>query len=73
MWLPRPVYESLPYAAVAIGLLLVAWSYYRGSGGTGEGALVLGAILIVAGVVLKLRRFAFREDTSKYDPRSLDE
>ena len=30
MWLPTPVYESLPYMYVAVGILLIAGAAYIG-------------------------------------------
>jgi hypothetical protein len=73
MWLPGPFYEALPYGYLLLGALLVAWSYYRGHNGASTIALVAGVACVVAGVVLKLRRRSFRQDTAKYDSRSLDE
>ena len=73
MWLPKPVYESLPYIYAVAGVGLLAWSYFFARERPATVALLVGAAFIVAAVVLALRRRSFREDTSKYDSRSLDE
>jgi uncharacterized membrane protein HdeD (DUF308 family) len=73
MYLPRSVYESLPYGYGAVGACLVAASYARPAAAWADAALVLGIALVLAGVVLVLRRFTYREDASRYDRRALDE
>lgn len=80
MFLPRSVYEGLPYAWLGGGALACLLSYV-GAGGTGGGSagawsdvgLVGGVCAMLVGIVLLLRRRAFRADTARYDPRSLDD
>ena len=72
MWLSRPIYELLPYLYMLIGIVLlgVAWSAQLG---TLPGLLMaVGAISLLAGIVLWLRRRDFRSRQAEYDEKSLD-
>ena len=73
MYLPRRVYELLPYAYVVAGLLACGASYV----GTGELWSDLtfggGAVAIIGGFVLILRRRSYRDDAARYDRHSLDD
>ena len=73
MYLPRVVYEALPYAYVAGGFLLCAGSYAAAQAAWTEAVLLLGAGGVVLGLVLLLRRRAYRDEAARYDARSLDE
>lgn len=61
MWLPTPVYESLPYMYVAIGLLLIAGAAYIGIDSR-ETAIYIGsgAIAVLSGVFVYVRRTVAR-------------
>ena len=65
MWLPKPVYEALPYILLTAGLLLGLGSYLSSSGWL----LVIAALVAVAGLVLYLKRRDYRLSRSriKYD------
>ena len=65
MWLPKPVYEALPYILLTAGLLLGLGSYLSSSGWL----LVAAALVAVAGLVLYLKRRDYRMSRSriKYD------
>ncbi len=72
MWLARPIYELLPYLYMLVGIVLlgVAWSARLG---TLPGLLMFaGAISLLAGIVLWLRRRDFRSRQAEYDEKSLD-
>jgi uncharacterized membrane protein YesL len=72
MWLSRPIYELLPYLYMLIGIVLlgVAWAVQLG---TLPGLLMFtGAISLLAGIVLWLRRRDFRSRQAEYDEKSLD-
>ena len=71
--LPRGIYEVLPYVYLIGGLLVSAASYPYGEAAWANVALGVGAIGIVAGLVLILRRRSYRTDAEHYDPNSLDE
>lgn len=61
MWLPTPIYESLPYAYVVIGILLISGAAYIGFE-TGETSVYLGAgaASVLAGVLVYVRRYTAR-------------
>ena len=73
MWISRPLYELLPYLYMLLGagLLTAAWlvqlqvwpSIF----------LAVGALSLMAGLVLWLRRKDYRTKQAEYDSRSLDD
>jgi len=73
VYLPRPLYEVLPYAYVLGGGALAVASYLLPSSPWADAALALGSVALVAGIVLILRRRTFRDEASRYDPKSLDD
>lgn len=73
MWLPKPVYELLPYAYGLGGLVLLLGSHGVRNDFWANTLLVIGILAIVVGLMLTLRRRDYRLKLSKYDPRSLDE
>jgi hypothetical protein len=73
MYLPRRLYELLPYAYVLAGLLLCAVSYMAGASALSNVAFIVGGLALIAGCVLILRRRAYRDDAARYDPHSLDD
>ena len=72
MWLPRPVYEAIPYTSVAAGALCFGFAYFIDRGPRGL-ALVLGGVLATTGVVLWMKRRDYRSAQADYNPRALDE
>ena len=73
MHLPRPLYEALPYGYVLGGGALAVASYLLPDSAWANAALAVGAVGLIAGIVLILRRRTFRDEAARYDPRSLDE
>jgi hypothetical protein len=73
MWISRPLYELLPYLYMLLGaaLLVAAWlvqlqvwpSIF----------LAVGALSLMGGLVLWLRRKDYRTKQAEYDSRSLDD
>ena len=65
MWLPKPVYEALPFILLTAGLLLAVGSYLSSLGWL----LVVASLVAVAGLVLYLKRRDYRLSRSriKYD------
>lgn len=72
--LSRPLYEGLPWLYVAGGLAALATSYWLTEHGRLSLTLgVSGLMLVVAGIVVLLRRRDYRALRSEYaDPDSLD-
>ncbi len=73
MHLPRGLYESLPYAYVAVGIGACAASYAGRESVWGNAAFAVGVVGIVGGCVLILRRRSYRDDAARYDHRPIDE
>ena len=72
MWLPRPLYEAIPYVAVAGGAsaLAVAWWVEKSPRTL---LFVAGGALVTLGALLWMKRRDYRSTQSSYDPRALDE
>lgn len=63
MWLPEPLYESLPYMYLAIGTAFVGGAIYIGIGHEATAYyLGLGILSILAGIVIHLRRATARKE-----------
>lgn len=73
MYLPRTIYELLPYGYLTGGAALGAASWRAPDAAWSGIALALAAGGVVAGLVLLLRRRTYRVDASRYDARSLDD
>ena len=71
MWIPRPLYEVLPYAYMAGGAGLLAAAYFIEQGPRGL-LLVLGAVGLTGGLVLWMRRRDYRASQREYGGRPLD-
>lgn len=71
MWLPSPIYESLPYAYIIGGILFITGTLYIGLE-TPRAALyiVCGLISIVAGAFVFGWRQAHRQKSSKHTKTS---
>ena len=72
MWLPRPVYEALPYAAAASGFGCFAVAYWVERSPRSV-LFVAGGALVTVGVLLWMKRRDYRATQSGYDPRAIDE
>lgn len=68
MWLPTPVYESLPYAYVVVGIVFISGAAYIGLG-QGESTLYLGvgAASALAGIFVYIRRLNARAKRRESD------
>ena len=73
MYLPRGVYELLPYVYVTAGIAASVASYAGRDAPWSNAIFVVGVIGIVGGCVLILRRRSYRDDQARYDHRPLDE
>lgn len=73
MWLPKPVYEALPYLYAALGVAFIAKSWFDAAGWLSALLLIAGSGLLLIGIVLWLRRKDFRDEQRHYNAHSLDE
>jgi hypothetical protein len=73
MWIPRPVYEALPYLYGAIGLTFLTVSWVSVTGVASAVLLVAGSGLLLISCVLWLRRKDFRDAQRRYNARFLDD
>ncbi|MFO1408226.1 MAG: hypothetical protein U1F08_11955 [Steroidobacteraceae bacterium] len=72
VWLPRRLYEALPYLYIAGGLLGLGLAFLGEAGP--HGALMLfGGLSLTIGLVLWMRRREYRDTQAEYDPHSLDD
>jgi hypothetical protein len=66
MWLPTPLYESLPAAYVIIGLLMLGGVIYVGFDGPLQYCYAgLGVIAVLAGFTVSKRRNLARQSRTK--------
>lgn len=70
MWLARPLYESLPYYYFVVGFLLLASSLHLNVWYWPIIFAASGLASVVAGLVVWLRRRAYRRSRSR---RALDD
>ena len=66
MRLARPVYESLPYAYMAMGGLAIFLFYLDPSGQRAAVAFAIGILVEVAGLTLVLHRQDYRALSREY-------
>ncbi len=72
MRLARPVYESLPYAYMAIGGLAMLLFCIDRVGSRAIVAFAIGVILETAGLTLLLRRQDYRALSREYSGETID-
>jgi hypothetical protein len=73
MWIPKPVYEILPYLYGSLGLTFLTVSWVGTTGVVSAVLLITGSGLLLISLVLWLRRKDFRETQRQYNSRSLDD
>jgi LPXTG-motif cell wall-anchored protein len=73
MWLARPVYEALPYLYAISGAGCLVASWFASGESWSLALLLVGALALLAGLVIWLRRRDFRAQQAEYDRRSLDD
>ncbi len=67
MWLPKPLYESVPFHYLVLGVAAIVAAFYVESGYWPEILAAAGVLLLVVGVVLLLRRKGYRSSRSRLD------
>jgi hypothetical protein len=73
MWLARPIYELLPYLYMLVGLVLLGAAWLVKMDTLPSVFMVVGALSLLAGIVLWLRRRDYRTTQAEYTNRTLDE
>jgi hypothetical protein len=73
MWISRPVYELLPYLYMLLGAVLLAAAWLVQLRVWPSIFLAIGALSLMGGLVLWLRRKDYRTKQAEYDSRSLDD
>ena len=66
MRLLRPLYESLPYLYMGIGLAAVATSFRWREAGWSDPLSAVGMVSVVIGLVLALKRHDYRIQKRRY-------
>ena len=66
MFLPKSVYEALPWLYGLAGIVSLAASYRLGGALLSSLLALVGLLAVVVGLVLALRRRDFREQKSHY-------
>jgi hypothetical protein len=72
MRLARPVYESLPYLYMAMGVLAIFIFYLDPVGARAVAAFAIGLIVATAGLTLLLRRQDYRALSREYSGETID-
>lgn len=73
MWLARPVYEFLPYLYMLVGIGLLAAAWFVDVETLPSIFMVVGALSLMGGLVLWLRRRDYRTRQAEYNSRSLED
>lgn len=66
MFLPKPLYEALPYLYVIVGLVCLFGSWQFASQAGSSALALFGAGAIVLGLVVALRRRDYRQQKERY-------
>jgi hypothetical protein len=73
MWMPRPIYELLPYVYMGLGTVLIGTAWFL-QVETWPGIMLgVGSLSLLVGLVLFLRRKDYRTRQAEYSNRSLDD
>ena len=67
MWLPKLLYESLPFCYLGLGAAGLGSAFYIEAELWGEMAAGVGLAFMVLGLMLLLRRKAYRASRSRTD------
>jgi hypothetical protein len=73
MWLPKPLYELLPYLYVLIGLLVIGAAALFAHRVPGSSiSFFVGLAIVVLGVVVWMKRRSARLDKASRETRQLE-
>ena len=67
MWLPKFVYESMPFYYLVLGALALGGAFYFEREYWPEVSAGVGVVFLVLGLVLLLRRKGYRSSRSRLD------
>lgn len=67
MWLAKPIYESLPFYYMAVGVLSLVTGLYVSSWHWSLICMIVGLASLLAGLVLWLKRRGYRASRSRLD------
>ena len=67
MWIPKILYESIPYYYLGLGAFAIGAAFYVDSWYWAEVLAAGGLISIVIGLMLLLRRKGYRSSRSRLD------
>jgi hypothetical protein len=73
MWMPRPIYELLPYVYMGLGAVLISVAWFLQMETWPGIMLGVGSLSLLVGIVLFLRRRDYRTRQAEYSNRSLDD
>lgn len=74
MWIPKPVYNSLPAIYIVIGLLIAAGIIYMGLERQGSMVyLALAGLCIVAGIVVQWLRIRAKQSAASNNSSGLEQ
>lgn len=73
MWLARPIYEFLPYLYMLVGIGLLTAAWFVDMETLPSILMVVGALSLMGGLVLWLRRRDYRTRQAEYNSRSLED
>jgi hypothetical protein len=72
MWIPRRLYELLPFAYMAAGAAALAFAFLS-ERGQHDLLMLFGGLALTVGLVLWMRRREYRRNQAEYDSSSLDD
>jgi sugar phosphate permease len=67
MWLPKPLYESIPFSGLVIGVIVLVAAFFVSEPYWPEILAAAGILGIVISLVLLLRRRGYRASRSRID------
>jgi hypothetical protein len=73
MWLSRPLYELLPYLYILAGVVIVGAAWWTPVEKLPSLMLIVGGVMVLAGLVIALKRRDFRAMQRDYKGNSLED
>jgi len=65
MWMTKPVYESLPFCYMAVGVTVAGAAFFVDQGRWQVACLAVGLPMLVGGLVVWLKRRDYRSSRSR--------